>query len=520
MDKFHFQKKHAVFPGIWDRQFKFMKTFTVVPKHKRGIYRSTQQYDPFVYESLKHFNCDLLQECKGYTRVAGSEREVRDRLDQYDRPEYKMPHTYRHAYTKALAVMRHQFKLEEKVIPTWIPDVEMIKSTSSGYPHYQKKGQIEDKIRQEGRFLFHLMKRLDYSNIKFPFATPAVRGASRPSEETKTRLVWMYPAAMLLSEGVFAQPLIKRYYNDWFKHDLFLTGRNGKFKHRQYCGRANEKKDDITIGHDFSSFDTFNCTEVIRDVFSILNENIAHGYYKDSKGVIEGGTSGVEARSRKAWANIVEYFIRTPIVLPNGKVIRKESGIPSGSNFTNLIDSMINYLAHLTMSFHHGIRFNLLRTNGDDSLFTVKNNLRKQEWYSLMETGFKQCFNLILNTEKSCYAEVPSQIHASGTEWNNLDPYRTTVGWLRLALNAKSYTRNSLEGFQRLFGIGVVGGFRDPTYCRFFNYYQTGYNCKTDLQKFDWTKYRWIEMVFGEIDLPRYFKASSTMLKLAKQAVT
>lgn len=509
--------------SLWDTPFKLLSRVGWKRDHSRGIYRSTQQYDPFVYESLKHFDRSLLEKAKGFTRVAGPDVTVLDRLRAYDRPSHKIPEKYLPAYNQALNKLRAECKLDQKVVPKWIYDVDIIPNTSSGYPYYKKKADIKDQLFSDARYLFHLMKRKDYLSMGFPYATPAVRGASRPSEEEKTRLVWMYPASMLICEGVFAQPLINKYYNAFKTNELFLTGKNGKFKHRQIiCQVEGDGLDQEThvVGFDFTSFDTLPCRRMIEDVFEVLNENIAHGYYWDKTGSIQGGTRGVEARSRKAFENIKNYFIETPIILPNGRIVRKHIGVPSGSHFTNLIDSLVNRLMHLTMAIYYGWNICNLRTNGDDSLFSIKLNQKESAFMMKSRLFFEDAFGMIMNIDKSCIAEIASQVHASGTRWNALDPWRDTVDWFRLALNSKSYTRDPIEGFQRLLGIGVCGGFRDGTYCRYFEYYQRGYNCRDDRQRLDWTKYRWIEMVFGEVDLPVYYKAASTAKKLLLQSVT
>jgi len=68
---------------------------------------------------------------------------------------------------------------------------------------------------------------------------------------------------------------------------------------------------------------------------------------------------------------LIEYFINTKLMFPNGEVRKKSHGIPSGSNFTSLIGSVVNYLAIQTLFELMDIPVVKLNVLGDDGLVFI-----------------------------------------------------------------------------------------------------------------------------------------------------
>jgi hypothetical protein len=500
---------------VWNKQFKFISRVGRKLDYKRSIYRATQQYDPYVYDAIKYFDREhgtqWLQRSIGKTRVPGGDAKIMDRIAAYDKPKYEVPDKFAPYVEEALNELESKLRLNEKVNPKWIYDVDVVPNTTSGYPLFQKKRDVREQIFRDARFRFHLMKRKSMTEMGVPFTVPATRGASRPAEEEKTRLVWVYPAEMLICEGVFAQPLIDHIYQDSQLAEILLVGRDGLKKHQQLVSFLNDEEEVIGVGADFSGFDTTRCVTLIERIFSMLKRKLNHGTYEGKDGDIQTGGTGVKLRSEKAFDGVKDYFIHTPMILPNGRIIRKHIGVPSGSHFTNIIDSFLNWVFIRAFLLYTRIRARVLKVNGDDSAIVI-NADHKKTVLERMKTFFLECFDMILHVEKSVIAEKPSEMHISGTEWHNFVPTRQTENWFELVLNPKSYVKNPGEGFQRMLGVGICGAFTDPTYCAVFNFYQRGWNCKSDVQKLDWTKYRWLEQMFGEVELPIFFKSGRTKL--------
>jgi hypothetical protein len=517
VDKPLLAEEHALLSSShpWDNKFRYITETRKLPEHKRGILRQTQRYDPYVDVALKSFDPELHESIRGYTRAPGDEWDVYASLCKYDKREHFLPLSnsrFTACYKSAVDQVMSEFRLDAPVVPHWILDVDLVSSTSSGYPRYIRKGDAMDEIRQDGRFHFHHLKRYPLWRCPNLPCTPATRGGLASADEPKTRLVWMYPGAMTACEAVFAQPLIEHIWQQ--KSDLLLTGPDNRYRIQKYLSLISDEDGSLGIGLDFKSFDTLPCTTEIRTAFSILEQNIHFGAYYDKVNGIQEFGPGKSERLRHAWNNIVEYFIHTPMVLPNGRVVTKHIGVPSGSHFTNLIDSLINRIRILTFAKYHQLSLTQLRTNGDDSAFIIPEE-QADNILQLSSDFFTSFFRATVSVDKSCIAGLPSQMHVSGTTWLGNRPFRTTQEWMMLAAYSETYIKEPFDSFQRLFGIGIAGAFRDANYCRFFDYFQSGYDCTHGPRLLNPRKTRMLQHAFGIEEIPLVYKqGSSTNLRL------
>lgn len=144
----------------------------------------------------------------------------------------------------------------------------------------------------------------------------------------KTRLVWGYPYAMTVIEGLVAQPLL-----DWFKGGgtpmAFAMSTNALGTKLRVAAYHKEWAYSI----DMSSFDSSISGELIHVAFNILRT-----WYDLDQVEPESGIT-----VRELFRIIEEYFIHTPIVMPDSKLyLGKRHGVPSGSFFTQIVDSIVN----------------------------------------------------------------------------------------------------------------------------------------------------------------------------------
>lgn len=70
-------------------------------------------------------------------------------------------------------------------------------------------------------------------------------------------------------------------------------------------------------------------------------------------------------------------FINTKIMLPDGRMVRKTHGIPSGSYFTSLVGSLANAVICEFLMNIMNIRIDDSRFLGDDSCLFIHNTYRQ-----------------------------------------------------------------------------------------------------------------------------------------------
>lgn len=228
---------------------------------------------------------------------------------------------------------------------------------------------------------------------------PCLAGV-RTQRGDKTRLVWMYPLEMTMLEAKFARPLIE-VFKEIRSPMPYALRRHEIGARLQYTLQSRNK-----VALDFSKFDSSVPRKLIYTAFRILRT-----WFHD-----------FEDFDDEAWKLIQNYFIYTPIVMIDGNLYKgKNHGVPSGSYFTQLIDSIVNYIiitaAMLKYDMHpHEKRVHVL---GDDSVFSTNTDVNLNVLKTYFSTkGFK------LNIEKSDVVSRDQPIHFIGFNWDKGAPFR------------------------------------------------------------------------------------------------
>ena len=225
----------------------------------------------------------------------------------------------------------------------------------------------------------------------------------------KTRLVWGYPYAATAIEGLFARPLIER----------FKKGGNPMAfgKPTGVLGaelRVSSYHNEFAYSTDVSSFDSSISSELISVAFSILSTWFDFTAIEPETGV----------SYHEIWKQIVWYFIHTPIFMPDGNIYKgKRHGVPSGSYFTQMIDSIVNVILIGAISYAFNLNVNKedIFVLGDDILFwsNRKVSLKHITRYASAKFGMK------FNASKSALFSYNETIHYLGRDWTKGIP------WLR-----------------------------------------------------------------------------------------
>jgi len=317
---------------------------------------------------------------------------------------------------------------------------------SSGVPYFESKEAAFEKDWKH-------FERLRNPKNKFkPFPCVAFHRVQHGSLGPKTRLVWGFPQSMTLFEAQFARPLIDKYLS-------INTPMAFGLRKAEIAARSQIINDsDIRVGLDVSGFDASVSPRLIRVAFRILRTWF-------------GELSDTEAY----WFDKIQwYFINTPILMPDGNVWVKHLGVPSGSYFTQLVDSIVNFILVQYLRLRDTgvvVSPKAVLVLGDDSITRWPHlpSLPKLARFA-REVGFE------LNTEKSEISHYPEGFAFLGHHWVKGLPSRDIYDLVKRAVYPERVARiddgptrrhvrlaglagDSLEGAPLLdvFSTGVIG---------------------------------------------------------------
>lgn len=234
------------------------------------------------------------------------------------------------------------------------------KSTNWGSPYFKSGTEF-------GSVYLKDFENLYFSNKSKLIEYPSVLGwRGQPTslqELPKQRDVWMYPHFMSILEKKYLDPVIKI-----ARRDLTFSALNGfdgvdygvtqLFSNLKTTHGKNETLFLLSI--DFSKFDKSIKAKFIIDSFSIIKY-----WYANNKVYSEDLDL------------ICKYFLSGPLLLPNNQVLNGLHGVPSGSGFTNFVDSLVNLLFYYYLVYNNFYLFSEIGfpiVQGDDGIYPFKFN--------------------------------------------------------------------------------------------------------------------------------------------------
>lgn len=242
-------------------------------------------------------------------------------------------------------------------------------STNSGLPYYRRKGLIKTQLISDLPMLDDLSKRGKTPCVMF----------TRTQEQGKTRAVWGYPIFHTFNEMRFFQPFLglERDFN-WRSA---LGGPETTDLKIQDLLRS-IKSDETFISIDFSAYDASINYQLIQLAFSFIALFFQPSY---SSVLFE----------------IASTMSTIGLLTPDG-ILTGHHGVPSGSTFTNTVDSVVQYIVVLSLLTNPNIpndavhrMLKLCSIQGDDGAYVVPDI-----YIDLFIENF-QSYGLNVNVEKS-----------------------------------------------------------------------------------------------------------------------
>jgi hypothetical protein len=226
-------------------------------------------------------------------------------------------------------------------------------NTNSGLPFYTDKRNVKDVYKRD---LATLLKRKD----------PCIM-FTRTQEGGKTRTVWGYPMADTLQEMRYYAPLLdyqKRL--DW--RNSLISPDAVDIKMTKLIDYALETGLKL-LSIDFSAYDQTLKTTLQMAAFDYIKQLFQPSAAEDLD-------------------QIAKRFNTIGLVTPDG-VLSGAHGVPSGSTFTNEVDSICQYL--IANSF--GLNSNLFDIQGDDGAYALEDPNGLKDYF--------RSFGLQVNDDKS-----------------------------------------------------------------------------------------------------------------------
>jgi len=205
-------------------------------------------------------------------------------------------------------------------------------NTNSGLPYYTKKKNVITRV---------IDKYDDVLSKNFPCIL-----FTRTQEGNKTRTVWGYPIADTLREMTVYSPLLSYQKKlPWRTSLLGPDAVDGKLS--KIFRDISELDGFLLLSIDFSAYDS----SVSKELQSLSFNYIKSLFQLSDHGLID---------------TIKDRFNTIGIVTPSG-IMTGNHGVPSGSTFTNEVDSIVQYICAISS----GAEIIDFEIQGDDGLYLI-----------------------------------------------------------------------------------------------------------------------------------------------------
>nr|QXV86358.1 RNA-dependent RNA polymerase [Partitiviridae sp.] len=230
---------------------------------------------------------------------------------------------------------------------------------------------------------------------------------AKPGRE-KIRATWGYPLAVYIEEGRFFYPIQDRIKDRQHNFPIaygYETANGGMIVLQELLSRHRGAK---YLCLDWKNFDKTVPPWVIRDAFGLIGEHIDWSHVQD----VENKIWPVSPQpSLRRWKRMVDYFINTPIRTCKGERFLVSTGVPSGSCWTNLIDSIVNAIYVRYAMYQTTSNFPLDELYLGDDGVVIANGIVNLD--DIAQVAYKQ-FGAILNVAKSYITTSAENVHFLG----------------------------------------------------------------------------------------------------------
>lgn len=307
---------------------------------------------------LKH-----LKDPEGYSfsRNLKIYSSIEDAMERFTRPDHTS-FRWNQNYQKSLEALKGVFsKLRKHPLHYYSVD-DIVKTlpkmdTHSGYTYIlsgeKKKGDNMEGIYD--KFIEELESALERGSFNKPimigFRTQASGEYDDEGNRTskckhKLRVVSMIDLVVIIAELMFAKPI-----QDFMAQQTFYAGGKDELKISEIITNWRVRYNRF-LSIDYKAFDQSISSWLIQDAFEIIKS----GFIMNEK-------------EERLFDIIINDFINKTFILNEG-LLDSHRGVPSGSMFTQIIDTIVNVLVVQTFFFSMNEEASMIVMGDDNAIFT------------------------------------------------------------------------------------------------------------------------------------------------------
>jgi hypothetical protein len=440
-------------------------TQTVLKRLKPySLFKSGHIEDHIIKDLLYEFIDDDTKESLDlYTRGMYDLELHYDSLNKYNFPierEYKLASTLHKS--KHLEVAYETFIKEIECVPSQfitptdkIDEIEYVPSSAAGFGYEGIKRDNYFKARHNAtRALYDYRKHR--TNYRFVPDKAYARTQLAMRDKPKIRHVWGRAFHNILIEGLVGQKLFREF--QLHNTPLYI----GKDLHKDLPYDIIQMLRGKWTAYclDFSAFDSSVSGYLVALAWKVIKHKliVTNSYEQDV-------------------VDYAEYLFRnTPVVMPDGRLFLVQTGIPSGSYFTQLIDSICNVLIIYTIQLELTGKTYPTYVMGDDSVFTLPEPSMKME--DIERVALK--LGMTINKDKSVITSRYEEIIFLGHNFYGSRVTRNDFINMSLAIYAEQDVINAYHSYVRVASLLYDTGYNSYLLLRLLKILNARY-------KFDWT---------------------------------
>lgn len=452
-------------------EFKGLKLDSDKYGYTYSIQEASMNTDPFVRKALKLYDRGLYDSLRGWTKRVDFTVGLQDirnmDVEQKDFSSIKENPKALEAWEFAMREAKRVFTPAEKLRRLKMSDVHhtLAGSTSAGFSFPgKKKSEAMADIIDIAQYMKHCLK--SGKRCYVPPCKLGFRGHLSPEDNQKVRPVWIYPAEITALESCFSQP-----YYEFLQRDVpAIFFGEGSFKrlYERLTSKLNGKKEITT---DWRHFDKLAPNFIIDEAWELIRSSFTENFAGHVTITGEVNDKDGDPGWNRIFNFMVSYFKYTRVMLPDGSVLKKLGGVPSGSMWTQVIDSIVNYIAIQFLCRLLDVDIEDLCVLGDDSHFKSV-HFKAEPFVCAAE----QYLGMISHPDKCKVNDEDSKERTFlGYSFDGIELKRPDREWFLRALHSERDVENLGVSASRVLGLLLVGGCNSEHYVKFFYYFMKAY---------------------------------------------